>query len=81
MTANNKPLKDERTLVSWRAPSMSCRNPNTEIFAEIGETLGPQFQNAQNVTLIVFGDALEEAVLSYAKICPNVQVFKGWNTS
>jgi hypothetical protein len=56
---------------------MSCRNPNSEISAEISETLetlGPKFQNAQNFTLRVSGDALEEAILSHAKISPNVQV-------
>jgi hypothetical protein len=56
---------------------MSCINPNTEIFAEISETLGPKFQNAQNFTLRVSGGALEESVLSYAKIIPNVQVLRG----
>ena len=59
---------------------MSCKNPNTEIYAEISktlETLGPKFQNAWNFTLRVSGGALEEVVLSYAKISPNVQVFKG----
>jgi hypothetical protein len=33
---------------------MSCRNPNTEISAEISETietLGPKFQNAKNFDL------------------------------
>ena len=59
---------------------MGCINPNTEISAEISETLetlGPKFQNARNVTLRVSRDALELVVLSYAKISPNVQVFKG----
>jgi hypothetical protein len=56
---------------------MSCKNPNLEISAEISktlETLGPKFQKARNFTLRVSGGALEEAVLSYAKIGPNVQV-------
>jgi hypothetical protein len=56
---------------------MSCRNPNSEISAEISETLetlGPKFQNARNFTLRVSGGALEEVVLSHAKIIPNVQV-------
>jgi hypothetical protein len=58
---------------------MSCRNPNTEISAEISETLetlGPKFQNAQNFTLRVSGGVLEEVVPSYAKISPNVQVLR-----
>ena len=58
---------------------MSCRNPIYEIFVEIRETLetlGPKFQNAQNFTMRVFGGALEEVVLSYAKINPNVQVLR-----
>jgi hypothetical protein len=59
MTANNKPLKDRRILVS-----------------ETLETLGPKIQNAQNVTMRVSGDALEEAVLFYAKSSPNVQVLR-----
>jgi hypothetical protein len=74
MTANNKILKYRRTLVSLRAPSMSCKNPNSEIYAEISETLGTKFQNVWNFTLRVFGGALEEAILSYAQISPNVQV-------
>ena len=58
---------------------MSCRNPNSEISAEIRktlETLGPKFQNARNFTLRVPGGALEDFVLSYAKIIPNVQVLR-----
>jgi hypothetical protein len=55
---------------------MSCRNPNSEICAEISKTLGPKFQNALNFTLRVFGGALEEDVLSYAKISPNAQVLR-----
>jgi hypothetical protein len=49
---------------------MSCRNPNTEISAEISETLetlGPKIQNAQNFTLKLVGGALKEVVHSYAK--------------
>jgi hypothetical protein len=53
---------------------MSCKNPNSKISAEISETLGPKFQNAQNFTLRVFGGALEESVLSHSKIIPKVQV-------
>jgi hypothetical protein len=63
---------------------MSCKNPNTEISAEISKTLeilGPKFQNAWNFTLRVSGGALEEAVLSYAKIIPNVQVLRAENIS
>jgi hypothetical protein len=58
---------------------MSCRNPNTEISAEISETLktlGPKFQNAQNFDLKLVGGVLKEAVHSYAKIIPNVQVLR-----
>jgi hypothetical protein len=58
---------------------MSFRNPNFEIFAEISETLetlGPKLQNAQNFTLRVYGGALEEVVLFYPKISPNVQVLR-----
>jgi hypothetical protein len=58
---------------------MSCINPNSEIYAEIRETLetlGSKFQNAWNLTLRVYGGALEESVLSYAKIIPNVQVLR-----
>ena len=56
---------------------MSCKNPNSEISTEIGETLKtlrPKFQNAWNFTLRVSEDALEEAILSCVKIIPNVQV-------
>jgi hypothetical protein len=58
---------------------MSCRNPNSEISIEISETLetlGPKFQNARNFTLRVSGGALKEAILSYSKINPNVQVLR-----
>jgi hypothetical protein len=40
---------------------MSSRKPNSEISAEISETLetlGPKFQNARNFTLRVYGGAL-----------------------
>jgi hypothetical protein len=50
MYANNNNLKYRRTLVSLRAPSLSCRNPDSEISAEISETLetlGPKIQNDQ----------------------------------
>jgi hypothetical protein len=76
MIAKNNPFKCRRTMVSQRAPSMSCKNPNFEIFTEINETLetlGPKFQNAQNFILRVSGGVLEKAVLSYAKICLNIQ--------
>jgi hypothetical protein len=49
---------------------MSCRNPNSEIFIEISETLetlGPKFQNVRNFILRVFGGTLEKVVLSLAK--------------
>jgi hypothetical protein len=55
---------------------MSCRNPNTEISAEISEnleTLGPKFQNAQNFDLKLAGVVLKEAVHSYSIFNPNVQ--------
>jgi hypothetical protein len=58
---------------------MSCRNPDTEISAEISETLetlGPKFQNAWNFDLKLVGGALKEVVHSYAKIIPNVQVLR-----
>jgi hypothetical protein len=58
---------------------MSCINPNSEISTEISETLetlGPKFQNARNFTLRVSGGALEEAILSSAKISPKFQVLR-----
>jgi hypothetical protein len=58
---------------------MSCRNPNSEISAEISETLetqGTKFQNAWNFILKVSEGVLEEALLSYAKNFPNVQVLR-----
>jgi len=51
-----------------------AENPNSEISAEISETLGSKFQNVRNFTLRVSGGAMEEAILSYSKINPNVQV-------
>jgi hypothetical protein len=58
---------------------MSCRNPNTQISAEISETLetlGPKAKNPQNLFLRAPGDALEEALLFYAKNITNVQVLR-----
>jgi hypothetical protein len=58
---------------------MSCRNLDTQISTEICETLetlGPKFKNAQNFDLKLAGGALKEAVQSYAKITPNVQVLR-----
>jgi hypothetical protein len=55
---------------------MSCRNPNSEISTEISETLGIKFKNAQNFTLRVSGGALEEFILSCAKITHNIQVIR-----
>jgi hypothetical protein len=58
---------------------MSCRNPNSEISAEISktlETLGPKFQNARNFTLRASGDARGEIVLFYAKNSPSIQVLR-----
>jgi hypothetical protein len=52
---------------------MSCRNPNTEISVEIGETLetlGPKFQNALNFDLKLVGGALKEAYTPMPKIAP-----------
>jgi hypothetical protein len=72
-------LKVIRTQVILKASSKSCRNPknrNLQKIAETLETLGPNFQNARNFTLRVFGGALEKAVLSYAKIIPNIQVLR-----
>jgi hypothetical protein len=56
---------------------MSCRNPNTEISAEISETLetiGPKFQNAWNFNMKLVGGALKEVVHSYGIFRPSVQV-------
>ena len=56
---------------------MSCRNPNTEIFAEISETLetlGPKSQNARKCNLKLAGGALKVVVHSYALFSLNVQV-------
>ena len=56
---------------------MSCRNPNIEISAEIGETietLRPKIQNARNFDLKLAGGALKEDVNSCAIFIPNVQV-------
>jgi len=55
---------------------MSCRNPNSKISAKISETLGPKFQNARNFTLRVSGGAVEETILSHAKVSPNVQLLR-----
>jgi hypothetical protein len=55
---------------------MSCRNPNTEISTEISETLGQKSQNARKCNLKIVGGALKEAIHSYAKIIPNVQVLR-----
>jgi hypothetical protein len=56
---------------------MSCRNPNSEISAEISETLetlGPKSQNARKCNLKLVGGALKEVVHSYALFSPNIQV-------
>jgi hypothetical protein len=56
---------------------MSCKNPNSEISAEISETLetlGPKFQNARNFIMRFSGGVLDKVLLSYAKNCLNVQV-------
>jgi hypothetical protein len=56
---------------------MSCKNPNSEISAEISETLeilGPKSKNARKCNLKLDGGALKEAVHSYALFIPNVQV-------
>jgi hypothetical protein len=53
---------------------MTYRNPNTEISAEIGETLEPKFQNAQNFDLKLVGGAMKEVIHSYALFSPNIQV-------
>jgi hypothetical protein len=55
---------------------MSCKNPNSEFSTEIRETLGSKIKNARNFILRVYGGALEEVMLSYAKISPNVQVLR-----
>jgi hypothetical protein len=56
---------------------MSCINPNTEISAEISETLGSKIENDRNFILRVSGGVLEEAILSYAKNIPNIQLLRG----
>ena len=56
---------------------MSCRNPNSEISAEISETLetlGPKSQNAQKCNLNLVGGALKEVIHSYGNFIPNAQV-------
>ena len=56
---------------------MSCRNPNTEISAEISktlETLGPKLQNAHNCSLRLAVGTLKEAIHTYALFSPNIQV-------
>jgi hypothetical protein len=56
---------------------MGCRNPNTKISVEIGETLetlGPKSQNDQKCNLKIVGGALKEVVHSYARFIPNIQV-------
>jgi hypothetical protein len=55
---------------------MSCRNPDTEIFAEIRKTLGPKFQNAWNFDLKLDRGALKEVIHSYSKIIPTIQVLR-----
>jgi hypothetical protein len=56
-----------------KASSKSYRNPKKHKSAENCETLGTNFQNAQNFTLRVSGGALEKVVLSYANIFLNFQ--------
>jgi hypothetical protein len=56
---------------------MSCRNPNTEISAEISETLetlGPKFQNAWNFDMKLVGGVMKEVLHSHSLFIPNVQV-------
>ena len=56
---------------------MSCRNPNSEIFVEINETLetlGPKSQNAHKCNLKLVGGVLKEAVHYYVLLIPTVQV-------
>jgi hypothetical protein len=58
---------------------MSCKDPNTEIFAEISETLetlGSKIENARNFILTVYVGEMEEDVLSYAKNILNIQVLR-----
>jgi hypothetical protein len=52
---------------------MSCRNPNTEISAEISETLetlGSKIENAQNFILTVYGGVLGRLYCPMHKIAP-----------
>jgi hypothetical protein len=70
-------LKFRRTLVTLKAPSMSCRNPNSEISTEkceTLETLGPKTQNGQKCNLKVARGALKEVIHSYSIFSPNFQV-------
>jgi hypothetical protein len=67
MTANNKPWKVRRTLLSCKNPSMSCRNPRDQNSAE---TLGPKIKISSICNLRVVGGALKEAVHTYAKLGP-----------
>jgi hypothetical protein len=56
---------------------MSCRNPNSEIFAEnfeTLETLGTKNQNAQKCNMKLVGGVMKEAVHSCAPFIPSVQV-------
>jgi hypothetical protein len=58
---------------------MSCRNPDTEISAEISktlETLGPKIKISWNFILRASKDALEEFVLLCAKSSPSFQVLR-----
>jgi hypothetical protein len=81
MTANNKPWKFRRTLVSCKNPSMSCKNPRGRNSAETLETLGAKNKkNSSICNLRVVGGALKEVVHSYAKFIPNIQV-EGIETS
>jgi hypothetical protein len=81
MTANNKPWKFRRTLVSCKNPSMRCKNPRGRNSTETLETLGTKNKkNSSIYNLRVVGGALKEVVHSYEKINPNIQV-EGVETS
>jgi hypothetical protein len=59
---------------------MSCKNPRGRNSAETLETLGPKIKMSSICNLRVTRGALKEAVHTYAKIRPNVQV-EGAETS
>jgi hypothetical protein len=58
-------LKFRITLVIERDPSMGCRHPKSEFFAEnyeTLETLGPKIQNAWKCNMKLVGGVLKEFI-------------------